>query len=339
MRDPVDLVCADIGGTHARFALATIDIDGGITLDTPETLPTRDFSDFGSAWNEYRRRKGGTLPRAAAFAVAAPTVGDTIRFTNNPWTIRPAALDRQCGLTSHVLVNDLEAIAHGVAYLSNQPDTAPIEHLAGPPWQPAAGGRTSILGVGTGIGAALIDRPHDGTAHVTATEAGHIGFAPMDAVDDAILQALRARHGRVSVERVVGGQGIAEIYHTLAARDGEVGEPGGHVASDVDLWSRGLDPEGEDHRAKAAVDWFCLSLGSVAGDIALAQGAFAGMVIAGGLGQRLRPVLRRSGFAERFAAKGRFRSLMETVPVMLLLHPQPGLLGAAAAYGARMAPA
>ena len=88
---------------------------------------------------------------------------------------------------------------------------------------------------------------------------------------------------------------------------------------------------GEDSIAAAAVERFCLSLGAVAGDIALAQGA-TGVVVAGGLGLRLRETLQRSGFAARFTAKGRFEGLMSRLPVKLITHPQPGLLGAAAAF-------
>jgi glucokinase len=99
---------------------------------------------------------------------------------------------------------------------------------------------------------------------------------------------------------------------------------------DVSIWTAGM--KGEDSLAAAAVDRFCLSLGSVAGDIALAQGGFGGVVIAGGLGYRLRDLLPQSGFAERFRAKGRFDSLMGTIPVKLITHPQPGLFGAAAAF-------
>ena len=100
---------------------------------------------------------------------------------------------------------------------------------------------------------------------------------------------------------------------------------------DKTLWQRATS--GEDSLAVAAVDRFCLSLGSVAGDIALAQGG-AGVVIAGGLGLRIRDTLLASGFASRFCAKGRFEKLMASLPVKLITHPQPGLLGAAAAFGA-----
>ena len=85
-------------------------------------------------------------------------------------------------------------------------------------------------------------------------------------------------------------------------------------------------------RLQLALDRFCLSLGSVAGDIALAQGGFGGVVIAGGLGYRLREYLPKSGFASRFRAKGRFAELMAGIPVKLITHPQPGLFGAAAAF-------
>ena len=159
-----------------------------------------------------------------------------------------------------------------------------------------------------------------------ATEGGHVDFAPLDQIEDAILARLRKRHMRVSVERVVSGPGIVEIYATLAALEGKpVAE-----MDDVSIWQAGM--EGSDSLAAAAGDRFCLALGSVAGDFALAQGGFGGVVIAGGLGYRLREILPGSGFAERFRAKGRFADLMGTIPVKLITPPQPGLFGAAAAF-------
>lgn len=88
---------------------------------------------------------------------------------------------------------------------------------------------------------------------------------------------------------------------------------------------------GNDTLAAAALDRFCLSLGAVVGDIALAQGG-SGVVIAGGLGLRIADHLPRSGFGERFRAKGRFEARMASIPVKLITYPNPGLLGAAAAY-------
>jgi len=140
-----------------------------------------------------------------------------------------------------------------------------------------------------------------------------------------MLKRLRRTYNRVSTERIVAGPGIVTIYETLAAIEGRAVQR----LDDKEIWREAL--EGEDSLALAALDRFCLSLGAVAGDLALAQGA-KGVVIAGGLGLRLKDHLARSGFAERFAAKGRFRTMLEAIPVKLITHPQPGLFGAAAAF-------
>ena len=316
------LVSVDIGGTHARFSIATIGDNGTITLDEPQTLHTSDHASFQTAWEDYRERKGGTLPRAVSMAIAGPVGGDVIRFTNNPWIIRPALVTEKLDVDHYTIVNDFEAVAHAVALASDEQ----YIHLAGPDQPLAATGRLSVLGPGTGLGVAHLYREADGRYRVSATEGGHIDFAPLDQIDDAILARLRKRHNRVSVERVVAGPAISDIYQTLAALEGRpVAEE-----DDIAIWTRGQD--GSDSLAAAAVDRFCMSLGSVAGDIALAQGGFGGVVIAGGLGYRIRETLLKSGFAERFKAKGRFESLMAAIPVKLIIHPQPGLFGAAAAY-------
>lgn len=317
----MELVAVDIGGTHARFALASVAADGSITVDDPDTLHTRDHASFQTAWERFRALRGGSLPPRASLSVAGPVGGEVIRFTNNPWLIRPALMEAKLGVSAWTIVNDFAAVAHAVARAPQDQ----FVHLAGPDRPLAEEGTISILGPGTGLGVAHLWRG-GGHYRVQATEGGHIDFAPLDSIDDAILARLRQRHTRVSVERVVSGPAIRDIYHTLAALE--------HRATsdedDVAIWTRGL--EGSDSLAAAAVDRFCLSLGSVAGDIALAQGGFGGVVIAGGLGYRLRAHLPQSGFAERFRAKGRFAELMASIPVKLIVYPQPGLFGAAAAF-------
>ncbi|QZH73765.1 MAG: glucokinase [Erythrobacter sp.] len=316
-----EIVTVDIGGTHARFALASQSGNGTITLDEPITLHTDDHASFQTAWEDYRERKGGTLPPRVAMAIAGPVGGDVIRFTNNPWIIRPALIPEKLGCQGYVLVNDFEAVAHAVA-------RAPADqflHLAGPDEDLPASGTISVLGPGTGLGVAHLWRDGKGFTHVQATEGGHVDFAPLDPIEDAILVRLRKRHNRVSAERVVSGPAIVDIYETLGALEGRAMAE----LDDVAIWTAGMD--GSDSLAAAAIDRFCLSLGAVAGDTALAQGASA-VVIAGGLGYRLRDHLPKSGFAERFRAKGRFEGLMAKLPVKLITHPQPGLFGAAAAY-------
>ena len=316
------LVAVDIGGTHARFAIATVADDGRIELGEVETLHTEDHASFQTAWEDFRDRRGGTLPRAVSMAIAGPVGGEVIRFTNNPWIIRPALVREKLDVDRFTIVNDFEAVAHAVA-------RAPEDQflpLAGPDAPLGEKGTISVIGPGTGLGVAHLRRDGAGGYHVQATEGGHIDFAPLDQIEDAILARLRKRHNRVSVERVVAGPAISDIYHTLAALEGRAVLE----EDDITIWTRGTS--GEDSLAAAAVDRFCLSLGSVAGDVALVQGGFAGVVIAGGLGLRIRDTLLKSGFAERFRAKGRFAELMAGIPVKLIVHPQPGLFGAAAAY-------
>jgi glucokinase len=164
-----------------------------------------------------------------------------------------------------------------------------------------------------------------GATYVVECEGGHIDYAPVDAIEDAILARSRQHYGRVSVERVVSGPGLVNIYEALAAIEGQQVRWG----DDKELWSAALS--GSDGLAVAALDRFCLILGSTAGNIALAHGAKA-VVIAGGLGLRIADILPRSGFSGRFRAKGRFERMLAAIPVKIITHPQPGLFGAAAAF-------
>jgi glucokinase len=316
----MQIVAVDIGGTHARFALA--EVEGGklVSLGEAVTLKTAEHASLQTAWEDFGGQMGRPLPRAAAIAIASPIRGDVIKLTNNPWIIRPALIGEKLGVDAHVLVNDFEAVGHAVA--QGQPHH--FTRLAGPDTPLPDSGTISVIGPGTGLGVAHILR-HAGGYHVQATEGGHIDFAPLDAIEDALLKALRQRYRRVSVERIVAGPGIVDIYQTLAA----IEDRAVHALDDKSLWAMGTS--GEDSLAAAAVDRFCLSLGSVAGDIALAQGGSA-VVIAGGLGLRIKDTLLASGFADRFRAKGRFEALMAAIPVKLITHPQPGLFGAAAAF-------
>ncbi|MBC2667116.1 glucokinase [Novosphingobium flavum] len=316
-----ELVAVDIGGTHARFALAKVGADSTITLGEPVTQHTKDHASFQTAWEDFARQCGRDLPRAAAIAIAGPVGGEVIRFTNNPWIIRPALIPDKLGVDRYTVVNDFAAVGHAVA----RAPQSEFAHLCGPDEALPSEGTITILGPGTGLGAAHVWRSGTGDYRVQATEGGHIDFAPLDQIEDAILARLRQRYRRVSVERVVAGPAIVDIYQTLAAlEDRPI-----HQLDDRTIWQLGTS--GEDSLAAAAVDRFCLSLGAVAGDIALAQGG-AGVVIAGGLGLRIRDTLMASGFASRFRAKGRFENLMASLPVKLITHPQPGLFGAAAAF-------
>ena len=306
------LVAIDLGGTNVRFAIADVGDGRVLRLGDPVTLRSADFAGLPAAWAEFKRTSAADLPRAAAISVAGPVIDGQVSLTNLPWVLRLADLKRELGLEALVLVNDFEAVGHAVAQFGE----GDFAHLCGPRVPLPQAGVISIIGPGTGLGVAQLWRGV-GDYRVMATEGGHIGFAPVDAFEDGLLATLRARFGRVSVERVVAGPGISDIYEQLGGS--------ARPADDLAIWT------GEDSLARQSVERFCMALGSVAGDLALAHGA-RGLVIGGGIGRRLRDVLPGSGFADRFVAKGRFRDELEKLPVKIVTYPQPGLVGAAAAF-------
>ncbi|WP_240320729.1 glucokinase [Sphingomonas crusticola] len=314
------LVAIDIGGTHARFALAEV-ADGRVVNLAPEsTFKTAEHASLQLALEAFAAEQKEPLPRNAAIAFAGPVHGEVLKLTNNPWIIRPALIPEKLNVDRYTLVNDFGAVAHAVARC----DAEHLRHLCGPEQDLPAKGVVSVVGPGTGLGVAYVLRG-EGDYHVGETEGGHIDYAALDPIEDAILKTLRNRYRRVSAERVVSGPGLTNIYGALSTLEGRSVAP----SDDKTLWTAAL--EGSDSLAAAALDRFCLSLGAVAGDIALAQGA-TGVVIGGGLGLRLADHLPRSGFAQRFVAKGRFERMMSDIPVKLITHPQPGLYGAAAAF-------
>jgi glucokinase len=314
-----DLVAVDIGGTHARFSLASAS-GTAIALGRVTALKTGDYASLQTAWEEFGRVVGAPLPRAASIAIAAAVTGDTIRMTNNSWIFRADSIAGQLGLDAVTLINDFGAVAHAVARASD----SELVHIAGPDQSLPSHGTVSVIGPGTGLGVAHFHR-FAGGYRVQATEGGHMEFSAVDAIDDWMLARLRKQHRRVSTERVHSGPGIAEIYQALAALEKRPLE----LLDDRSIWQRGIARE--DSLSAAAVDRFCASLGSLCGDYALAHGSSA-VVLAGGIGLRLRELLPQSGFGERFRFKGRYAEMMGGIPVKLIVHPQPGLYGAAAAF-------
>ena len=316
----MEIVAVDLGGTNVRFSTAEVGAGAVRALGPPVTLHTGDYPSLAGAWAAYAAQAGRALPRAAALAVASPITGAVLKLTNSPWVLRPATLAQELGVDELTLVNDFGAVAHAVAQLP----AAYFRHVAGPDMPLPETGVIGVLGPGTGLGVAYVLKRLRGY-DVLETEGGHMDFAPVDSIDDGLLAGLRARFGRVSAERVVSGPALAGIYEHLAALDG----PAIRAPDDHTLWAAALD--GSNPLAAAALQRLCLSLGSFAGDTALAQGA-KGVVIGGGLGARLADVLPASGFAARFVAKGRMESLLATIQVKLITHPQPGQFGAAAAF-------
>lgn len=312
---------ADVGGTHARFAIAEIDGVRVVALGEPVILRTAEHASFETAWEEFGRRLNASLPDELAIAFAGPVGGEMLKLTNNPWMIRPALMKERLGVGRFTIVNDFGAVSYAIATLGEEH----FQHICGPQRSLPERGIISIVGPGTGLGVAALLRRGPGDYDVIETEGGHIDFAPLDKIEDQILCHLRKILRRVSIERIASGRGLWNIYEALGAIEDRALD----FHDEKSLWQAAL--EGRDVLAVAALDRLCLSLGAAAGDLALAQGG-AAVVIAGGVGQRLAEYLPRSGFRDRFIAKGRFERRMAEMPVKLVTHPQVGLFGAAAAF-------
>ena len=327
----------DIGGTNARFALTDLSTPN-VELLQSQSLPNAEFASMQHAIEHYLASVGAR-PKRAALAVACPVGQDEIRLTNRAWSFSRRELQRTLGLDELRMLNDFGAVAWAIPALQR-------EHLLtlhGPSTgsgQAAAPlrGPVSVLGPGTGLGVALLVGSDAHGWHAVETEGGHVSFAPVGDEERAIATWLTAQHGRTSTERLLCGKGLSEIDAVLrgasAVLPSQVPSPGEAsllrptLRDPAEIVAAAL--EGHDAAARRTLARFCAVLGSVAGDCALVHGART-VVIAGGIVPRFIPFLRSSAFRERFLAKGRMAALLESVPIHVITHPHPGLLGAATA--------
>ncbi|MDH3547506.1 MAG: glucokinase [Gammaproteobacteria bacterium] len=310
------LLIGDIGGTNARFALAD-DEKPGFTQEA--MLKCADFASADLAIEQYLKDIGAKSPDVICLAAAGPIVEQRVRFTNNPWRIAANELAEHFSISRVRLLNDFEAIAYSIPFLEDK-DCLPFG-LPEPEPLDDEYYTVGILGPGTGLGAVGLKKYGDLLIPIPG-EASHGGFAPESQVQMDMLAALRERFDRVSSERFVSGPGIENIYWALSRIHGEQ-RPQLKAA---EIFAKADDMS--DPRASESVQVFFEILGQVAGDFALALGAKDGIFIAGGIVRRYPEMLENSRFRTGFEAKGRHRSLMERVPTQLILHEQPGLLGA-----------
>jgi glucokinase len=305
----------DIGGTHARFALAELR-DGKTVLIEPRTYEDRDHPTLLAAVKAYLGEVGGERPRQAVLAVAGPVTGGAVAFTNARWTLSETELKAEAGFASARLINDFTAQAHGAPRLGPEGLQRIGAEAAGEP-----GGSIAVLGPGTGFGVGGLIREQDRAAAVSG-EGGHITFAPCDELEVEILRRLVREHGRVSVERLLSGPGLHDLYRTLADIDGA-------PASLPDERAVQAAAEAGDPLAARAVERFCMILGATAGDIALVMGARGGVYVTGGVAQKLAGWIAKGGFRTRFEDKGRFQGYMRAIPTWLIVEPYAALIGAA----------
>lgn len=315
----MQVVIGDVGGTHARFALA--DVDGGkvMSLGEPVVLRAAEFEGLGQACAQFARMLGIALPRHGSFGLAGPVLGGPVRFVNSHWVVDPGTLAAETGLDEFLLLNDFGAMAHAAHALGPED----MIHVCGPETGLPERGSISVIGPGTGLGVAVLQRLDSGVV-VLETEGSHIHFAPLDEAEARVSAAVSARCGRTSIERIVSGPGLGEIVRTFHPSE---------ARNDADLWADAL--AGNEPALNEAVSMFLGAYGAAVGDLSLAHGAM-GVVLTGGLTNRMRQLIGPSAFHTRFCGKGRYQARMESIPVKLITHPQPGLFGAAAAYAIRM---
>ena len=316
-QDLVGLI-GDVGGTNARFAIGRF-AQGKVSIEHLRVLQAADFARGEDAVRAYLSSLGGAVhPRFGVIAAAGPIEDGEVAFTNNTaWRFSEQSLVHVANLERARLINDFAAQALALDHL--QPvdwRTLGPEDLEGEPATTKA-----ILGPGTGFGAGA--RVDDGKARATLTgEAGHMAFAPHDDTEIEILKRLTERFGRVSIERLLSGPGLAHIYDALNAIAG--------------VEAPALEPLQITHHAmsgdilcRAALSRFCAMLGSVAGDLALAYGARGGVYVTGGIAPDIFEYLRASAFRERFEAKGRMTAYLQRIPTRVVVRPDAALVGAA----------
>lgn len=313
MRGP--LLLGDIGGTKTLLRLAS--------AEGNEVRSAR-FDSHGSTLPEIIQTfLGDDRPSIAVLGVAGPVFGGKCTTTNLPWRLDERELQRACEIPRVKLLNDFEATAAGVRHV--RPEQL-VQLQAG---VPVANAPIGVIGAGTGLGVAIL--VWTGSAYVVVpTEGGHGEFAPRTDVEVAVMRALRSKHGRVSVERVVSGLGIAAVYEALR---GEGAVESATIAKEMSEH----DPSavigqhalvGDDLLCVRTIDLFVSAYGSEAGNLALRTLARGGIYITGGIAPKLLPKLKTGAFIEAFRAKGRLSELAEQIPVHVVLDPEVPLVGA-----------
>ena len=317
------ILAGDVGGTKTHLAL----YEPGSSVRAPvleRRLPSREYATLEALVRDFLAG-APELPGRAVLGIAGPVVEQQIEATNLPWRIGAAALSAELGGAPVLLINDLETTAWGLPLL----DGEEIETLHTGTPRP---GNRALIAAGTGLGEALLIWDGE-TWRPCASEGGHTDFAPRDALEDELLLWLRARHGRVSYERILSGPGLANLYRFFAAT--------GRGSASPDIAARfeaAVDPaavvsgaalDGSCGRARLALERFVSIYGAEAGNLALKALAVNGIFLGGGIAPRILPLLRSGGFLEALHDKGRMGPVLARIPVTVLCDDRAALWGAA----------
>lgn len=314
----------DIGGTNVRLGLS---LKSGERPVYVKSMQVADFTDVGAAIRSYMSDLPAELNAAriidkGVIAVAGPVYKNRIKFTNNHWAFSGDAVAKDLGFKSLKLYNDYTAKALSLPDLT-QDDYVDIPSSDPLPRPDNTIKVVSVLGPGTGLGVSALIEPEEGKRWPLATEGGHTGYAPETDEEIEVKLWLREKYKRVSVERLLCGEGLQNIYQALCSIRGIPAEK----LSPADISYRAL--EGKDILTVASLQLFCGMLGSVAGDVALTHGANEGVFIAGGIVPKILPFFQQSSFRTRFENKGRFEPAMKRLFTRVITHTCPAHLGCA----------
>lgn len=309
---------ADVGGTNARFAWQAAP---GQPPSQVQVLPCAEHPSLQAAMRTYLAGVGLGIPRQVAIAIANPITGDQVRMTNHHWSFSQADVQREFGLDTLCLLNDFTALALALQVLP----ATDLRQVGG--GAPRANTARGLLGAGTGLGVSGLVPDGCGGWIALQGEGGHVTLPAETLRERVVMEGLQRRYGHASAERALCGQGLLDSYQLLCQADGVAMRSGATPAEVTKAALAGRDPQ-----AVEALTLFCALLGAVAGNLALTLGAHGGVYIGGGIVPRLGPWFDASPFRARFEAKGRFRPLLQGIPVWVITaQTSPALLGAARA--------
>ncbi len=308
----MQVLAGDIGGTNTRLAL----VDEGRILFQRQ-YPSSEMKGIDEAIERFRADLQAPLPEAAAIAVAGVVEGQCVKATNIPWTLCAESIKQGAKLKNVILLNDFEAAAWGVLTL----DSGDLVTLGGA--SPDPSGPKAVLGAGTGLGQALIVPCGPNDFKVLPTEGGHTDFAPRNEEQMELLRFMMARTEHVSVEQVLSGPGLVNIYNFLEPL------PELPQGEDIPGWITKTAMTEPDSTAARALKIFVEIYGAEAGNMALKTLATGGVYIAGGIAPKILDALKKWGFRQAFEAKGRMKRILKKIPSWVVINPDLGLAGAA----------
>jgi glucokinase len=311
----------DIGATNTRLGLAR-ETGGAFEIERLEVYPSTQSPGLHPLVKRYLEEASAKIA-AASFGLPGPVEDRRVRTTNLPWAVDARPIETDLGVPV-TLLNDLEAAAWGVGGL--QPSQQKVLQAGEP-----TAGHQAVIAPGTGLGEALIVRARGETIPI-ATEGSHGEFGPASEDDVDLWRFLRARYGgHVSYERIASGPGLVALYEFYAARVGAAESPPWSGDEDRAAAVARAASSGASSASVAAMRTFCRVLGAEAGNLALKALTRGGVFLAGGIAPKIVEWLEGGDFLEGFTGKGRYRDLLRSIPVIVVLDPVLGLRGAARA--------